>query len=86
MFKFYLVRILGNYVEPSGDRADQQVLGPLLIYRQESRALIGEVLMSKKELGLPGPYIPVFYQNSNPKVGMTVSLFEDQSCDSVIIM
>ena len=78
MFKFYLARVLGNYVEPSGGGADQQELGPLLLYRQESRSLVGKVLMSKKNLGPPGPYIPVFYQNSPPiiagvnaKVSMT---------------
>ena len=87
MFKFYLARILGNYEEPSKGRANQQEFGPLL-YRQENRALVGKVLMFKKELGLPGLYVPVFYQNSPPivmgvnaKVNMTMSVIEDQSCD-----
>ena len=42
--------------------AVQAESGPLLLYQQHCRALIGQVLAKPSELGPPGPFIPLFYQ------------------------
>ena len=60
MFKFFLGRILGSYVEQPG--VDQMESGPLLLYQQQFRGLVGQVLMQDMSLGPPAPYIPLFYQ------------------------
>jgi len=69
-FKYHLSCILGRYKDmgdPSGD-GDQLSSGPLLLYRQDVRTLVGRVLCPLNKTGLPGPYIPVFYQKSPPIV------------------
>ena len=58
MFKFYLGRILGTYTE----QPDSEESGPLLLYQQKFRRLVGEVLAQGANIGPPGPYIPLFYQ------------------------
>ena len=68
-FKYHLSCILGRYKDmgdPSGD-GDQLHSGPLFMYRQDVRTLVGRVLCPlTNETGLPGPYVPVFYQKSPP--------------------
>ena len=54
MCRVYLNRILRR-LEPESPRS-------LLLYRHEVRSLIGEVLMEPKDLGSPGPYVPLFSQ------------------------
>lgn len=58
--KYYLGRILGSCVEGT-EPIMQPSSGPLGLYHQQFRALIGEVLQSDN-LGQPGPYIPAFYR------------------------
>lgn len=60
LFKFYLGHILGSYNKEGS--VQQLESGPLLLYQQQFRALIGEILMQSKNMGAPGPYIPLFYQ------------------------
>lgn len=52
LFKFYLGRILGSYEK-------KEDCGPLLLYQQQPRTMIGKVLI---QLEPPGPYMPLFYQ------------------------
>lgn len=53
--KFHLSHILKSY------KRGQPESGPLLLYQQQYRTLIGEVLMQQAK-ELPGPYVPLFYQ------------------------
>ena len=62
VFKFHLGYILGSYTEQPG--SDQSESGPLLLYCPEFRTLIGEVLADSEDLGPPGPYLPLFYQDT----------------------
>ncbi len=55
-FKFYLGRILGSYNEKEDSS------GPLCLYQQRFRSLIGEVLTQSENLGPPDRYMPLFYQ------------------------
>ena len=66
-FKFYLARVLGHYQEQGvGERAQS---GPLLLYRQDMRSLVGHVICPPdSSLGPSCPYVPLFYQNSPPIV------------------
>ena len=65
-FKYHLSCILGCYKEMGTGEGDQLQSGPLLMYRQEVRTLVGRVLYPDNQLGPPGPYVPLFYQNSPP--------------------
>ena len=64
MFKLYLARILGTCPKDYSDEATKS--GPLELYQHEPRTALGRVLTSAPDLGSPGPYIPVFYQESPP--------------------
>ena len=55
LFKLYLGRILSHYME-------QLNSGQTLDHEQNFSNLMGEVLNQDDSLGLPGPYIPLFYQ------------------------
>lgn len=59
MLKFHLGCIPGKKV--GGDVQPES--GPLLLYQQQFRTLVGQVLARRDDnLGAPGPYIPLFYQ------------------------
>ena len=60
VFKLYLGRILGTCDQFCDDLAF--LSGPLLLYYQQPRQLVGNVLMATPDLGPPAPYIPIFYQ------------------------
>ena len=64
MFKLYLARILGTC--PKDYSLEATKSGPLKLYQHEPRTALGRVLTSAPDLGSPGPYIPVFYQESPP--------------------
>ena len=64
MFKLYLARILGTCPKDYSDEATKS--GPLELYQHKPRTALGSVLTSTPGLGSPGPYIPVFYQESPP--------------------
>ena len=57
MFKFHLGYILKKRV--GGDVQPES--GPFLLYQQQFRTLVGQVL-AKHSFVAPGPYIPLFYQ------------------------
>ena len=62
-FKFFLGHILGSYKEPEEGKQVQS--GPLLLYQQDMRNLVGHTLCpSDCTLDPPGPYIPLCFQNS----------------------
>lgn len=60
MFKLYLGRILGEC--PKAVEVDAAKCDPLGLYNHEPRSAIGGILASAQEVGVAGPYIPVFYQ------------------------
>ena len=60
MLKFHLGYILGKKV---GDVQPESE--PLLLYQQQFRSLVGQVLARQDNLGAPGPYIPLFYQQDD---------------------
>jgi hypothetical protein len=64
MFQLYLARILGTC--PKDYSLEATKSGPLELYQHEPRTALGRVLTSAPDLGRPGPYIPVFYQESPP--------------------
>ena len=63
-FKLYLARILGT--SPKDCSLEATKSGPLELYQHKPRTAVGHVLTSAPDLGSPGPYIPVFYQESPP--------------------
>lgn len=70
-FKYHLSCILGSYQEVGVTTGEGEQLqsGPLFMYRQEVRTLVGRVLCPlESHLNPPGPYIPIFYQSSPPIV------------------
>ena len=92
MFKFYLGRILGCYTEQAGTEHGQES-GPLLLYQQQFRGLVGEVLAQGENLGPPGPYIPLFYQlgksastSKFAEVGRNSSSFFDCSIQHLVAL
>jgi len=60
VFKYYLGQILGTNTESTGSK--QVESGCLLLYYHKHRSLVGKVLTQHSNLGLPGPYLPHFYQ------------------------
>ena len=56
----YLSRILGEQHADEGENDKNS--GPLLLFEDDPRLQVGQVIMENDHLGVPGPYIPVFYQ------------------------
>ncbi len=61
LLKYYLARILSN-------NACKNIEPLQICHHAETRKLVGDVIMSDKDLGDPGHYIPVFYKSCPGKM------------------
>ena len=71
VFKLYLGRILGTFREETDSMS-----GPLCYYQENIRTQIGKVLMQSDQLGPPGSYVPLFYQNGLSNAAKSFSLVQ----------